>query len=72
MAEKDKPGLDRRTFLKTAAASAGVAASAPVLAQSSEAAKPKKDKSSVVSTADSANASTHAAASTVTITLLVT
>ena len=43
MAEKDKPGLDRRTFLKTAAASAGVAASAPVLAQSSEAAKPKKD-----------------------------
>src|SRR5688572_2400688 len=39
MADDKKSGLDRRTFLKTAAASAGVAASATVLAQSPEAAK---------------------------------
>jgi len=54
MADKKKAGLDRRTFLKSAAASAGVAAAGTVVAQSPEAAKqeavppkaasPKKEK----------------------------
>lgn len=39
MSDDKKPGVDRRTFLKSAAASAGVAASATVLAQSPEAAR---------------------------------
>jgi len=39
MAEEDKGGVDRRTFLKSAGASAALATSATVIAQSPEAAK---------------------------------
>ena len=39
MSEEKKSGLDRRTFLKTAAATAGATAAATVVAQSPEAAK---------------------------------
>jgi len=39
MAEEDKGGIDRRTFLKSAGAGAALATSATVMAQSPEAAK---------------------------------